>query len=176
MSEGPVVPPASPEGSADGRVDATTPGGAPDADLWVFVLSPPSRAQEALLAAGRLASDERNPFAYVPTRPDVETLAPWLADLAPLAPGGSLEPIAVVGRDYWPLPWYLRQFDRIGYWPEPEGKLAAMPLVFALPEAAEETARLLETTHMPLPRGLRAEVPLHLFVRNDIWNRWMNHE
>ncbi len=135
-----------------------------------------SQFQQARRASGRLASDGRNPFAYVPTRPDVETLAPWLADLATLAPDGSLEPIAVVGRDYWPLPWYLRQFDRIGYWPAPEGKLAAMPLVFALPEAAEETARLLETTHMPLPRGLRAEVPLHLFVRNDIWNRWMNHD
>jgi hypothetical protein len=26
---------------------------------------------------------------------------------------------------------------------------------------------------MPLPRGLRAGVPLHLFVRNDIWKNWM---
>ena len=30
----------------------------------------------------------------------------------------------------------------------------------------------LEKTHIMLPRGLRANVPVELFVRNDIWERW----
>jgi len=29
-------------------------------------------------------------------------------------------------------------------------------------------------THEMLPRGLRADVPLLLFVRNDVWQAWMN--
>jgi len=60
VSEGPARPPAPPgQGPGAGRGDgggADADAGEAGADLWVFVLSPPSRAQEALLAAGRLAS------------------------------------------------------------------------------------------------------------------------
>jgi uncharacterized protein (TIGR03663 family) len=128
---------------------------------------------QARRATGRFASDARNPLAYVPTRPDIETLAPWLEKLRQSAPGNSLEPVAVIGTDYWPLPWYLRSFGKIGYWPRPPENLASMPLVFAMPETAEAVANQLTPTHIPLPRGLRAEVPVTLFVRNDIWNQWL---
>ncbi len=128
---------------------------------------------QARRATGRFASDARNPFAYVPTRADIETLAPWLEQLRQSAPENSLEPVAVIGTDYWPLPWYLRLFEKIGYWQRPPGHLASMPLVFAMPETAEAVANQLAQTHTPLPRGLRAEVPVTLFVRNDIWNQWL---
>jgi predicted membrane-bound mannosyltransferase len=128
---------------------------------------------QARRATGRFASDARNPLAYVPTRPDIETLAPWLEQLRQSAPGNSLEPVAVIGSDYWPLPWYLRSFGKIGYWPLPPDNLASMPLVFAMPETAEAVANQLAQSHTALPRGLRAEVPVILFVRNDIWNQWM---
>jgi uncharacterized protein (TIGR03663 family) len=129
--------------------------------------------QQARRATGRFASDERNPFAYVPTRGDVETLEPWLRQLRKVAPGASLEPVAVVGVDYWPLPWYLRSFEKIGYWESATSDIANLPLVLALPEATDAVAKTLENSHMPLPRGLRAGVPLHLFVRNDIWKNWL---
>lgn len=125
---------------------------------------------QARNATGRLGSDERNPFAYVPTRRDVETIEPWLLNLEKLAP---LEPIAVVGTDYWPLPWYLRHFEEIGYWPEVPDDLAKMPVVFAMPDTEDAVAVKLESTHMFLPRGLRADVPVGLFIRNDIWKMWM---
>jgi uncharacterized protein (TIGR03663 family) len=124
-------------------------------------------------ATGRFASYPGNPFAYVPTRNDLESLAPWLEQLREIAPGATVEPIAVIGSDYWPLPWYLRPFGQIGYWPEPPPDLAKMPLVFALPDAAGVVAPALEKSHTELYRGLRADVPLWMFVRNDIWRRWM---
>ena len=129
--------------------------------------------QQARRATGRYASDERNPFAYVPTRGDIETLAAWLDQLREATPGGTLEPVAVIGGDYWPLPWYLRSFGQIGYWPVPPDDLTNMPLVFAMPDAAEAVVTALEKSHQALPRGLRADVPLWLLVRNDIWRRWM---
>jgi uncharacterized protein (TIGR03663 family) len=129
--------------------------------------------QQSRRATGRYASDERNPFAYVPTRGDIETLEAWLEQLRQVVPGGMLEPVAVIGTDYWPLPWYLRSFDQIGYWPDPPQDLTKMPLVFALPDAAEEVVTTLEKSHATLPRGLRAGVPVYLLVRNDIWQRWM---
>jgi uncharacterized protein (TIGR03663 family) len=127
-------------------------------------------------ATGRLASDERNPFAYVPTRNDLEDLAPWLEKLRQAAPEIPLEPVAVVGADYWPLPWYLRGFDTIGYWTEAPAEMESQPLVFTMPEAGEAVAARLMDTHIQLPRGLRAGVPMLLFVRMDIWNRWIEDD
>jgi len=132
--------------------------------------------QQSRMATGRLASDERNPFAYVPTRRDIVKLEAWLGELRQIAPGGTLEPVAVIGSDYWPLPWYLRPLGKTGYWNEAPPDLDQFPLVFAMPERAEAVTQALAASHMPLPRGLRAEVPLHVFVRNDIWELWMNTE
>lgn len=131
-----------------------------------------TQIQQTRRATGRLAADERNPFAYVPTRGDVEALETWLRELRAVAPGGSLEPVAVIGGDYWPLPWYLRESGRIGYWRSPAADLTGFPIVFAMPEETDAVAKSLENSHTPLPRGLRAGVPVHLFVRNDIWKKW----
>ncbi len=124
-------------------------------------------------ATGRLASDERNPFAYVPTRPDVEKLESWIGELRAVMPSGSLDSVAVVGSDYWPLPWYLRSFEKTGYWSEPPPDLATFPLVLAMPDAETAVKQALGATHVALPRGLRANVPVILHVGNDVWERWM---
>jgi len=135
-----------------------------------------SQFRQSRFATGRLASDGRNPFAYVPTRGDVETLESWLSELRAVMPSGTLEPAAVIGRDYWPLPWYLRAFEKVGYWSDPPSDLATYPLVLAMPEAADAVSQTLENTHAFLPRGLRDEVPVYLYVRNDIWEDWMKIE
>jgi uncharacterized protein (TIGR03663 family) len=143
---------------------------------FLTMLSLASGVHQSRLATGRLASDERNPFTYVPTRPDVEKLAAWLEELRRVAPAGSLDEAGVVGSDYWPLPWYLRSFEKTGYWRdlgEAPPQLAELPLVFAMPEAAENVMARLQHTHVSVPRGLRAGVPVELFVREDIWRRWM---
>lgn len=134
-----------------------------------------SQFQQTRRATGRLASDDRNPFAYVPTRNSIENLTPWLKQLEAIAPDKTLEPIAVVGSNYWPMPWYLRHFSKIGYWPSPVPSLQELPLVFAMPEMDDLVTQQLQETHTPLPQGLRAGVAMTLFVRNDLWNQWMTH-
>ncbi len=57
-------------------------------------------------------ADERNPFAYVHTSPDMKKVAA-LADAAPVGP------IKIISPEYWPLPWYLRHRPETGYWKEP---------------------------------------------------------
>ena len=47
---------------------------------------------------------------------------------------------------------------------------------FAVPYQPELLGRCCLPVLATFHRKLRAEVPLHLFVRNDIWNRWMNHD
>jgi len=131
---------------------------------------------QARRATGRFASDARNPFAYVPTRGDVENIGPWLMELKKIAPGGTLEPIGVIGSDYWPLPWYLRDFEKIGYWKTPPDELDSLPIVFAMPDLESVVTNRLATSHTALPRGLRAGAPIMMLVRNDIWKLWMEND
>jgi uncharacterized protein (TIGR03663 family) len=121
-----------------------------------------TQLRQTRYATGRLASDVRNPFAYVPTRKDIEDLDVWLQKLRVVDPEHPIDQIAVVGQGYWPLPWYLREFQN-----------ESMPLVFALPESAEAVALRLSATHTSVPRGLRAGVPVQLFIKNDVWELWM---
>ncbi|MFU8848568.1 MAG: flippase activity-associated protein Agl23 [Opitutales bacterium] len=126
---------------------------------------------QSMHSSGRLANHPDNPYVYVPTSKNMVQLPSWLADLEAFQ-GGDLGMIAVVGQGYWPLPWYLRGFGPVGYWPEaPEG-LSQFPLVFSLPENTPACRELLEETHTQLPRSLRHNVPLNLFLSNDIWKAW----
>ena len=132
--------------------------------------------KQARIASGRLSSDARNPFAYVPTQRNVERLEEWLKQLQQSLPAGSLEPALVIGRDYWPLPWYLRGMEKTGWLAEAPPEVATLPLVFAMPGPAATLTDQLAATHTALPRGLRAEVPLMMYLRNDLWELWMNSE
>lgn len=135
------------------------------------IMSLASQFMQARQATGRLASDSRNPYAYVPTCEDMEKLEPWIRQFASTSPDTMLEPMAVIGGGYWPLPWYLRFCGKTGYWQNPPEGIERLPIVFAMPEALDAVTEKLAGTHTPLPRGLRAEVPIYLFIRNDIWNR-----
>lgn len=132
------------------------------------------QTQLSIHASGRFANDARNPYAYVPTSKDAEALETWLNDLAAQQDDQKLSPIAVVGNEYWPLPWYLRKFDKIGYWPEPHGQMQRYPIVFAMPAQAGVTDLILQDSHVRLPRGLRANLAVILYLRNDIWEQWTN--
>ncbi len=132
--------------------------------------------RQARYATGRLASDDRNPYAYVPTRRDVEAMEEWLEKLRDRSSAGTVDEMAVIGSDYWPLPWYLRAFEKIGYWKEPPPDLERFPLVCVMPESSDAVVARIGGTHVSLPRGLRAGVPVQLYVRNDIWKNWMETE
>ena len=135
-----------------------------------------TQVRQARYATGRLASDDRNPYAYVPTRRDVEAMEEWLEKIRDRSPAGMVDGVAVIGSYYWPLPWYLRGFEKIGYWKEPPPDLEKFPLVCAMPEFSEAVSESLGDTHVPVPRGLRAGVPLYLFVRKDVWQHWLESE
>jgi uncharacterized protein (TIGR03663 family) len=123
---------------------------------------------QSRLAAFRFPSDDRNPFAYVPTAPGVGRwtgrFVGWVLERG--EPGAVA---GVIGARYWPLPWYLRGLPKVGYWAAlPEGG-EAMPLVVAMPDAAEAVSLALAETHCAVPEGLRTDTPVLVFVRNDIW-------
>ena len=61
-------------------------------------------------------ADEKNPYAYAHTGEDI--LRPAGPRLEELRGNKTLRNprIAVVAKDAWPLPWYLRKFSQVGFW------------------------------------------------------------
>ncbi len=129
---------------------------------WQF-----SRAQ---LAAIRLADNVRLPYAYVATSKDLPKLASWLEDLAADYPDIRDGVNGVVGTGYWPLPWYLRDVGRFGYWPELPAAAESYPLLLVVDNSITEYP----DSHVWLPRGLRYEVPLMVGIRHDLWQDYMS--
>ena len=64
------------------------------------------------------ASDRRNPYVYAQTVPDLLNLVQRTEGVARIAPTGYETVIKVIApeSDYWPLPWYLRRFQNIGWY------------------------------------------------------------
>jgi hypothetical protein len=76
--------------------------------------------------------DLRLPLVYSPTSRDLPKLQAYLESQ-------SLRgPVAVVGLDYWPLPWYLRRIPSVGYFDTlPSGHFEALILCGTPPGAGD---------------------------------------
>jgi uncharacterized protein (TIGR03663 family) len=115
----------------------------------------------------RFPVDPANPLAYSPSVEDVERV-PALIERR-LAGRTSREPplVQVVGDDYWPLPWYLRRLERVGYWAELPQDAAAGDVVVATGGAIESTTQRLGSDWRADPVGLRPEVLAVVFTRRN---------
>ena len=60
-------------------------------------------------------ADERNPLAYAHTTDDILGLPQRIEELCRERQLQNPR-IAVVAKDAWPLPWYLRKFSQVGFW------------------------------------------------------------
>jgi uncharacterized protein (TIGR03663 family) len=83
-------------------------------------------------------ADEINPYAYAHTSEDILGLPAEIADLA-RRNGITTPRIAVIASDPWPLPWYLRHFEQVGFW-QPGQQVAEADFYITSSEAAEQYA------------------------------------
>jgi len=75
----------------------------------------------------KIPADESNPYAYAHTTEDILNLAPKVDELA--QKNNITNPkIAVVMKDAWPLPWYLRKFSNVGFW-QPDRKIGSADFI-----------------------------------------------
>lgn len=84
---------------------------------------------QTLRANGRYAADNHNPFAYSHATSGAERIGAWAEKLAAVHPDGHAMIVKVISPNYWPLPWYLRGFSRVGYWDEPPADADAALLI-----------------------------------------------
>lgn len=122
-------------------------------------------------------ADTRNPYVYAQTSPDYLRLVRRVEEISAISPDSRDLLVKVVAGPYetWPLPWSLRRFGRVGYWPDAAsaGDLGRPAVVIASAEAAAALGPRLETDYQPELYGLRPEVFLTLFIRNDLWKSFL---
>ncbi len=133
-------------------------------------------AQQTCRANFIYYADNRNPYVYAHPVTDVLHLVARVEEIARALPEGRNILIKVIAHDddYWPLPWYLREFSRVGYWnkvPDDLGKDAAVVIVSA--RIQPEVESRLHDAYRTSCYGLRPHVHLWLYVRNDAWDAFM---
>jgi predicted membrane-bound mannosyltransferase len=109
--------------------------------------------------------DDRYIYPYAQTRRDFLNLVAEINLLAG-ARGGMQTPVAVLTPDYWPLPWYLRDYRKAAYF----GKVTPtdFPIVVGSLSQMVELQRLLAGRYQL--KGwypLRPGVDLVLYVANE---------
>jgi len=131
-------------------------------------------AWQSWQAAVPFASDRRNPYVYAQTSPDILKLVQQVEALAKVCPQGRQMPVKVMApeSDYWPLPWYLRRFERIGWWDRvPPDPFAPVMIVSAGLQAALDEKQ----THLMVGYfALRPGVFFELYVNLDLWRGYLS--
>jgi uncharacterized protein (TIGR03663 family) len=124
------------------------------------------------------AANRNNPYVYAQTSPDLLNLVQKVQDLAKLHPDGRQMLVKVIApeNDYWPLPWYLRNLTRVGWW----GRLPTEPYAPVMIVGAQFRAALDDKSDKAwLMVGffeLRPKSFLELYVKYDLWKKYVeNH-
>jgi uncharacterized protein (TIGR03663 family) len=118
-------------------------------------------------------ADPRNPYVYAQTSPDFLKLVRRVEEIASHHPEQRSILVKVIAGPYetWPLPWYLRSFDRVGYWTSAEeaGEPGSPPLIVTSAEEAAKLEAALNTMYLSEYYELRPGLLLALHVREDVW-------
>ena len=138
--------------------------------MLVLTLGTAHLGWQAWRSSFPMCADRANPWVYAQTSPDLLNLVETVRDVSGAGQGDAtlINVISEQG-DCWPLPWYLRQFDHVGWWEENPGDSAA-PVVIG-------SAKL--KLHLDAAGGyvmagyyqLRPQVFLELYVERGLWER-----
>ena len=130
-------------------------------------------AWQAQLANTTYAADPRNPYIYAQTSPDLLNLVHRVEALSRehSQERNMLVKVMAPESDYWPLPWYLRNLQQVGWWDQvPADPYAPVMIVSAQFQAALDEKK----THVMVGYfQLRPQVFLELYVELKLWQAWL---
>jgi hypothetical protein len=105
-------------------------------------------------------ADPSNPYVYAHTSKDIFEITNRIEDIAKIHPDKKNMIIEVIcpGDDYWPLPWYLRDFPNIGWWNKVNFSQPAAELIIASPNVEQDLLK--KMYEWPPPGEKMLYVPL----------------
>jgi len=119
--------------------------------------------------------NEHYVYVYAHTRRETLKLVDEINRIAQQTHEGGLIGITIVSPDYWPLPWYLRNYTRVGYY----GRMSPStePIIIASESQRAEIESTFGGQYQQVPSGnesgsfpLRPGVSLLLYVRRYVSN------
>jgi uncharacterized protein (TIGR03663 family) len=166
-------------------------GGLGAATLLSLARPAPVKAAAALVllaGAGHLAwqaqrttfdyrDNRTGPYVYAQPLRGVREIEQRIIELAAFSPQKSATVAQVIFPDnyYWPLPWYLRHLENVGYWvgdvpEEREARLTETPIIVSSADFDDELSALLDRDHFMVGfHGLRPGVMVQVWVKSDLW-------
>lgn len=118
--------------------------------------------------------DDQYPYVYAHTRRDLLSMIDEIDRVAKQMGTGNDIGIALVSPDYWPLPWYFRDYKRVGYYQQIVP--ATEPIIIGRTNEAEQLEKTYGHEYQLVKSGLepdgsyslRPGVDLLLYVRRDV--------
>ena len=117
-------------------------------------------------------NDPRNPYAYVPTSRNVETLGRWIQQLQSMQPNNALQQLTIIGKECWPLPWFLKTLQLESHSEVPIKGLHNEAFIVSMPAQASSVSQALIASHQVFTYTLRSHVVINFYLRNDLWEQW----
>ena len=130
---------------------------------------------QSWLLSHKFAADLRNPYVYAQTSPHERELVERVKAIARVAPEEFATTVKIISPEsYWPLPWALRDFKRVGWFEEmPADAFAPIVLVSAkLNAALDEKSN--KAWIMTGYYELRPNVFLELYVERGLWEKFVS--
>lgn len=113
-------------------------------------------------------------YVYAHTRRELQSLVDEINRIAARTHQGGQSGITIVSPDYWPLPWYLRDYSRVGYF----GRISPSnePIIIASQTQRDEVQATFGDRYQQVPSGLnptgsfalRPGVDLLLYTRREL--------
>ena len=130
---------------------------------------------QANLANFRFFADHRNPYVYAHPVRGVERLTGWVEKLAAVHPHGLSMRVNVITPNAWPLPWYLRRFEQVGYYEQPPPQPDAPVIISSQDVEPALAARLRQEYHVS-HYGLRPDVVLVVYAQRELYEAFVAGE
>jgi len=146
-------------------------------------------AGQSYLSNYKYYTDPGNPYVYSHPGKDIFTITRRIKDLAKTNPDGFNTYIEVIcpDDDYWPLPWYLREFTNIGWWNTVNMQTPTAPIILASPRVEPDVMFKLYEIPPPGQKNLyvplfdtymdiRPMVEIRGYVNKELWDHYYNQQ
>jgi len=117
--------------------------------------------------------DDAYPYVYAHTRRELHAMLDEIDKVSKRMGTGTDTGIAIVSPDYWPLPWYLRDYKKVGYYQQIVA--TTEPIIIGSTAQEEQLKQTYGDRYVLVPSGkedssyaLRPGVDLLLYVRKDV--------
>jgi uncharacterized protein (TIGR03663 family) len=152
--------------------------------LLFLVFGIASPVVQSWLLNFKYPSDPSNPYVYAHTSTDVFQMIDAIKKASLASDEGREMPVYVIAADgdYWPLPWYLRNFTKVGYWSRVDESACSIPVILTNAKLEQELLGVLYSVprpgqkHLYVPLfekklQLRPGVEWRGYIRQDLWDR-----